>query len=112
MQESALSVRGKPIYGRHTVSAASRTSFPLPTVAFPPTWALTCPSQPAALRSEDRERQQLALVDGQKLSRIKIAEAVGGEIVLNVLLVLRRGGAHRGRTSQKRSILSNAPFFT
>ena len=49
----------------------------------------------AALRSEDRERQQLALVDGQKLSRIKIAEAVGGEIVLNVLLVLRRGGAHR-----------------
>ena len=47
----------------------------------------------AALRSEDRERQQLALVDGQKLSRIKIAEAVGGEIVLNVLLVLRRGGA-------------------
>ena len=92
MQESALSVRGKPIYGRHTVSAASRTSFPLPTVAFPPTWALTFA---AALRSEDRERQQLALVDGQKLSRIKIAEAVGGEIVLNVLLVLRRGGAHR-----------------
>lgn len=52
MQESALSVRGKPIYGRHTVSAASRTSFPLPTVAFPPTWALTCPFA-AALRSED-----------------------------------------------------------
>jgi hypothetical protein len=51
-------------------------------------------------------------VDGQKLSRIKIAEAVGGEIVLNVLLVLRRGGAHRGGAAQKRSILSNAPFFT
>lgn len=94
MQESALSVRRKPIYGRHTVSAASRTSFPLPTVAFPPTVGLDLPFA-AALRSEDRERQQLALVDGQKLSRIKIAEAVGGEIVLNVLLILRRGGAHR-----------------
>ena len=109
MQESALSVRGKPIYGRHTVSAASRTSFPLPTVAADLGFDLPFA---AALRSEDRERQQLALVDGQKLSRIKIAEAVGGEIVLNVLLVLRRGGAHRGGTAQKRSILSNAPFFT
>ena len=55
----------------------------------------------AALRSEDRERQQLALVDGQKLSRIKIAEAVGGKIVLNVLLVLRRGGAQRSMWSPK-----------
>ena len=86
MQESALSVRGKPIYGRHTVSAASRT--------VPADVGLDLPFA-AALRSEDRERQQLALVDGQKLSRIKIAEAVGGKIVLNVLLVLRRGGAHR-----------------
>ena len=92
MQESALSVRGKPIYGRHTVSAASRTFFPLPTVALNADVGLDLPFA-AALRSEDRERQQLALVDGQKLSRIKIAEAVGGEIVLNVLLVLRRGGA-------------------
>ena len=48
MQESALSVRGKPIYGRHTVSAASRTSFPLPTVAFPP--VLLCSLQCLLMR--------------------------------------------------------------
>ena len=77
MQESALSVRGKPIYVRHTVSAASRTSFPLPTVAFPPTWALTCPSQPAALRSEDRERQQLAL----NLNTFHVLQSVAGVTV-------------------------------
>ena len=94
MQESALSVRGEADIRQAHRERREQDLLPVADGGVPADMGLDLPFA-AALRSEDRERQQLALVDGQKLSRIKIAEAVGGEIVLNVLLVLRRGGAHR-----------------
>lgn len=48
----------------------------------------------AALRGEDGKGQQLPLRDGEKFAGIEVAEAAGGQIVLDVLLVFRRGGAH------------------
>lgn len=65
----------------------------LPTAALPPTCALTCGSPPP-LCHENGKGQQFPLRDGQELTGIEVTKAVGGKIVLNVLLIFRRGGTH------------------
>lgn len=73
MQPSALSVRGKPMYGMHTLSAARSVSLPFPTAALPLTCALTCGSQPPCaqrtayallllLAAEYREAAELSII--------------------------------------------------
>lgn len=48
----------------------------------------------AALCHENGKGQQFPLRDGQELTGIEVTKAVGGKIVLNVLLIFRRGGTH------------------
>ena len=93
-QASALSVRGKPIYGRHTVNVPSRISFwPFPTALFPH-MRFDLRLQPRPWRRGWR-RSKLPLLQIQPLTVYKVAKAVGGKIILYIFLVVRRGSAHR-----------------
>ena len=63
-----------------------------------------------ALGAEDAEGQQFSLLQVQVAPGIKVAKAVGGEVVLDMLLILRGGGDMASMLSPEIAFWADSPF--